>query len=474
VGATTKPRSFGVGDVVLGKYRLERVLGVGGMGYVVAARHLEIGELVAIKMLSANGQDAETVERFVREARATARLKSDHVVRVLDASRGDESTPPYILMEYLEGEDLAARLRRAGPLPIAEAVDFVLQAGAALAEAHSLGIVHRDVKPSNLLCTTRTDGTPVVKVLDFGISKSLEGSDAASPSLTDTRSVFGSPMYMSPEQIRSAKHVDLRSDIWSLGVVLFELLTARAPFVGETTAALLAAISADLPQMASTFRPEVPWELDAVIYRCLEKDRTRRFQSIAELAAALRPFASSLGAATADAVARIESRPRSSAVPAPLPSQPSVPAAFSATERAVVTTDRRVRRGSVLWIGGLVGAVAVALLLLGGGVMALQKRRAALADAPPPAESAVTDLGPTAPAPTVKVEATPAQPPPTASPRESAVASPPVIAPQGPVRGRQPRSVGPVASASAPAAVAAPSAPVAAPPPTTDPFGNRY
>lgn len=471
VGATTKPRSLGVGDVVLGKYRLERVLGAGGMGYVVAARHLEIGELVAIKMLSADGQDAETVERFVREARATARLKSDHVVRVLDASRGDESTPPYILMEYLEGEDLAARLRRAGPLPLAEAVDFVLQACAALAEAHSLGIVHRDVKPSNLLCTTRADGTPVVKVLDFGISKSLEGSDAASPSLTDTRSVFGSPMYMSPEQIRSAKHVDLRSDVWSLGVVLFELLTARAPFVGETTAALLAAISADLPQMASTFRPEVPWELDAVIYRCLEKDRARRFQSIAELAAALRPFATSLGAATADTVARIENRPRPSAIPAPLPSQPSVPAAFSATERALVTTDRRSRRGSALWIGGLVGAASVVLLLAGVGWMTLQKRPAASASAPPPTEStAAAALGSAGPPP-ARVEATPAQPPPTASPRESA-ASPTATA-IAPGSARRPARAVAGAHASA-SAVTVPSAPVPAPPPTTDPFGNRY
>ena len=228
---------FGVrpGDILAGKYRVERVLGIGGMGAVVAAHHLQLGERVALKFLLPEAlTSAEAVGRFVREARAAVRIKSDYVARVIDVGRLENSAP-YMVMEYLEGTDLAGWLRRWGPLPAEQAVEFVLQACVAIADAHGLGIVHRDLKPANLFCTRRSDGQLVVKVLDFGISKLTDGapSEPGAMAATRTSAVMGSPLYMSPEQFRSAKTVDARTDIWSLGVILFELLGGVVPFQGE-------------------------------------------------------------------------------------------------------------------------------------------------------------------------------------------------------------------------------------------------
>lgn len=210
-----------LGDVLAGKYRVDAVLGVGGMGIVVAATHLQLEQKVALKfLLPAAIQSPEAVERFLREGRAAVRLKSQNVAKVTDVGTL-ENGAPYMVMEFLHGADLAAVMAERGLLPVAEAVSYVLQACEAIAEAHSLGIVHRDLKPQNLFVTRKVDGRPLIKVLDFGISKSMDTQSGLS--LTRTSSIMGSPLYMSPEQMRSSKNVDQRSDIWAIGVVLYEI-----------------------------------------------------------------------------------------------------------------------------------------------------------------------------------------------------------------------------------------------------------
>ncbi len=291
----------------IGRYVVERTLGSGGMGLVVAARHEQLGELAAIKLLHPRASKVElSRERFVREARATARIKSEHVVRILDAGTEESTGAPYIVMEYLVGEDLGRIVRRDGPLPVQLAADYFLQVCEAVAAAHAVGIIHRDLKPSNFFVTHRADGTPLLKVLDFGISKAVatEGEEA-DPKLTDTQAVFGSPTYMSPEQIRSAKNVDFRSDVWSLGVALFEVLTGRLPFFADNVAGLLASIVADTPIPSRRFRPDMPVELEALIVGCLEKELPRRVQSVIDVAARLRPFASAEGQVLAGRVERM-------------------------------------------------------------------------------------------------------------------------------------------------------------------------
>ncbi|MCW5835594.1 MAG: protein kinase [Labilithrix sp.] len=280
-----------VGDRI-GKYVVDRLIGSGGMGLVVAARHEALGELVAIKLLRPKAAgDKVHSERFAREARAIIKIKSEHVVRVLDAGTLDDSGAPYIVMEYLIGRDLAAILREEGPMYPSRAADLMLQVCEAVASAHAVGVVHRDLKPSNFFVTQRADGTTLVKVLDFGISKAMGQEGVVDPNLTETQAVFGSPTYMSPEQIRSAKHVDHRSDIWSLGVALYELLTGKLPFAADNVAGLLASIVADPPFFPRGFAPNLPQELEGLLLACLQKDPKQRVQSVVELACRLAPFA---------------------------------------------------------------------------------------------------------------------------------------------------------------------------------------
>ncbi|MDF2694822.1 MAG: Serine/threonine-protein kinase pkn3 [Labilithrix sp.] len=280
------------GDVLGGKYKVERVLGAGGMGIVVAAKHIDLGQLVALKfMLREAMTDPSHAERFLREAKSAVQLKSVHTARVLDVGRlGKPNSPsePYMVMEYLDGHDLDAELHARGPLPPVVAVDYVLQASEALAEAHGLGMVHRDIKLKNLFLTSTVDGRPLVKVLDFGLAKTL-GSHG-DVSLTATNTVFGSPQYMSPEQMRSAKDVDFRSDIWSVGVCLYELLTGRVPFDAQGVAEICAMVLKDPVPPPSSF-VSIPADLEAVVLKCLEKDVSRRYQSIVELAFALESYA---------------------------------------------------------------------------------------------------------------------------------------------------------------------------------------
>lgn len=277
-----------VGDTIAGKYQVERVLGTGSMGVVVAAMHVDLHELRAIKlMLPGPLADAEAVGRFLREARAAARLKSDHVARIHDIGRL-ETGSPFIVLELLEGTDLEALLERESSVSVERAARYVAQACDAVGEAHTLGIVHRDLKPENLFLTTGPRGEERVKVLDFGIAKITEPDSAVK--MTQMSSVFGTPLYMSPEQMRAARNADARSDVWALGVILYSLCTGRAPFLGSTITEVCSAVCTDVPIKPRDLRPEIPPELEAVMLQCLEKEPAARFANANELGAALSAF----------------------------------------------------------------------------------------------------------------------------------------------------------------------------------------
>ncbi|WP_438037702.1 serine/threonine-protein kinase [Sorangium sp. So ce128] len=272
------------GALLLGKYRVEGVLGKGGMGVVVAARHVDLDELRAIKLLLPQTlRDAHAEERFLREARAAVRVRGEHAVRVHDIGRLPTGEL-FMVLELLSGSDLKQIVQARGPLPVEEAATYVLQASTALAEAHALGIVHRDIKPANLFLTQRPDGSPCVKVLDFGISKQTASDNME---LTATGALLGSPFYMSPEQMVRTKEVDARSDIWAMGVSLYELVTGTLPFRADTLPELVGHVLQEVAAPPSQLRPGLPAELDAIIARCLQKHPERRYQRIEELSSAL-------------------------------------------------------------------------------------------------------------------------------------------------------------------------------------------
>jgi serine/threonine-protein kinase len=271
------------------RYRVGQMLGGGGMGVVFAGTHVLLGTPVAVKLIHSELKDhPEAVQRFLNEARTTAALKGEHIARVFDVGVL-ASGEPYIVMEHLEGAGLDQYLEERGPLGQAEAVDIVLQVCEGLAEAHAAGLVHRDVKPANLFLARRPDGQFSVKILDFGIAKRQRRGD---PGLTDPGKSLGSPWYMSPEQMLTAHAVDERADVWSLGVLLFELLTNRRPFEGETLAQVCGSVLTAPPPRLREFRDDVASDLEDIVLCCLEKEPARRFPSVTQLAEALLPFAS--------------------------------------------------------------------------------------------------------------------------------------------------------------------------------------
>ena len=357
------------GDIIDGKYRVERVLGVGGMGVVVAAQHMQLDEKVALKFLLPEAlSNPEAVARFVREARAAVKIKSEHVARVIDVGVLPNGAP-YMVMEYLEGGDLAAWIEQRGALAVEQTVEFVLQACVAVADAHALGIVHRDLKPANLFCVRRSDGQLSIKVLDFGISKFTDARKAkAAGSFTKTTAAIGSPVYMSPEQMRSARDVDAQADIWALGVILFELMSGHPAFQAESMVELAIQITNDPAPPIRTLRPEVPAGLEAVIAKCLEKDRARRYRNVAELALALAPFAPKRARGTIERISGIIQAAGLSQSALDLPPSPrGATTQLSAGTPPPVgrTTAGTSNRTVALVIGGGAGALLVTLVVVG-------------------------------------------------------------------------------------------------------------
>jgi eukaryotic-like serine/threonine-protein kinase len=351
------------------------------MGVVVAARHLELGELRAIKYLQPGAREEDDAPaRFLREARAASRLRSEHTVRVHDVGRF-EGGEPYMVMEHLVGCDLKAELARRGRFSIPDAIDSILQVCEALAEAHAHGIIHRDLKPSNLFLTTSTDGAPCIKVLDFGISKIVGALAAEEGDLTHTAASLGTPAYASPEQMTEARDIDVRTDIWSLGVILYELLSNAKPFEGKGIAALAIAVASRGAAPLREHRPEVPPGLEAVVMQCLRKDREERYPDVESLARSLAPFGSPAAVVLLDRIVRVQqlSNPGSSG-PISVPSlsasgsQPRLPisrASWSGDTSGV--PDMRPRAPRILAyatvalvIAGLIAAVVMGTRPLDG------------------------------------------------------------------------------------------------------------
>lgn len=363
---TSPPPIVKPGSVIADKYRVEKELGRGAFGVVVRAVHLALNERVAIKILTEGGggpaEWAEDAARFRREAQATAALRGEHVVRIIDVDML-ESGFPYMVMEYLEGDTLHTVLHTRGPLVVPEAVDYVLAVLAALSEAHAAGIVHRDLKPANVFLTKGKHGVPIVKVLDFGVSKSV--SHGADQTITRTGAVLGTAAYMPPEQMLDAKRVDARADLWSTAVILYELLTKKLPF-GEGTN-VVTAMAVGRPVALSVARPDVPPALDAIVMRCLERDPERRFATASELGAALAPFGTERSRAAVHWLRQV-GKPTGAAAPA-----------------APTGRKKRGVRSYALPLAGL----ALGLILgVVGGVILVAKRSASPAARPRPPSSA--------------------------------------------------------------------------------------
>jgi len=439
-----------IGEVISGRYRIDRLLGAGSMGFVVAAWHLELDQPVALKLLNSDVfEQGEAATRFRREVRAAARIKSEHVCRVIDVGSLEHGAP-YMVMELLDGNNLEEELIERGAIPVQEAVLYILEAAEALAEAHAAGIVHRDLKPANLFLARRADRSRLLKVLDFGISKSMiESHGARDMSLTKTGVIIGSPLYMSPEQMRSTKDADTLSDVWALGAILFQLITGRPPYEGETIPELCAKLFTEDAPPPSTVRAGLPANLDAVLHRALARDATRRFQNVAELGAALLEFAPG-GRVHVERARRVlqaaDGHKPSSVAPGPISSEsPTIQASVSAVALWSQLSGRERRRR---W--ALVGAAVLAVAVVGVGVM---RQKLAAPDAG--AEKAVATDVPQAP---------PTQPVAAEQP-VAPVAEPVAAAPAASVEPLLPPS-----AATEPAPDVAPSAaasmkhPVAAPP----------
>jgi serine/threonine protein kinase len=470
------------GNIIDGKYRVERVLGQGGMGVVVAARHVRLGERVAIKFpLARLVVRADVNARLIREGRAAMRIRSEHVARVHDVGTL-ENGEPYLVMEYLEGHDLDAVIAADGPLPIDAAIEYVLQASEALAEAHSLGIIHRDLKPSNLFLSRRADGSPAVKVIDFGVAKHLGDADGAGAAFTTAaNAVLGSPLYMSPEQMRAAPTIDARTDIWAIGATLHCLLTGAAPFPGASIPEIHELILSGAPPLRAS-RPDAPAALEAILLRCLRRDPAERYPSIAALAGALAEIAPEHARISAERAARIFLT-SSPAFTAPTDDDAAVGVttnvALESTDDARSLVERRTHEGALLttepfaevsWSDAapqrraksapapkagaaaiekkkksLVGPLLFALTLLSAGAIGAVIALAANNHPPaaPPAPSTLREQSITSTR--IDVEIPP--PPPIVAPEGGALTPPPARVPSVTLRPRR-APVDPAASAS--------------------------
>jgi eukaryotic-like serine/threonine-protein kinase len=448
------------GTIIAGRYRIDGEIGAGTMGVVVAAWHLELDQAVAIKFLNpAALGTGESSERFRREARAAAKIRSEHVARVFDVGTLDNGLP-YMVMELLRGHNLDEELRLRRVLPVLEAADYLLEAIEALAEAHAAGVVHRDLKPGNLFVSERADRTRIVKVLDFGVSKSFgDSASALEVGLTRTGTIVGSPLYMSPEQLRSTRTVDARTDVWALGVILYQLLTGHTPYEAELLADLCAMLLRDPPTPVNTYRNDLPAGIEAVIMRCLQREPDDRYQNVSALADALLPFASITARIHAERARRVLhnvsqdvsfSSLRNSIDSAPDTAVSAAPAASTAaassgsrneavpltltngkTQQSPGVEPRSRRRGTAIWVALGLGA----LLLVGAKAMGFLRLPARVeptsieaAQTPAAAALAVPVVEPIAPAP-VALPAAKAEAPQPATSAEARVPPPQGLVP---------------------------------------------
>ena len=473
------------GTVLAGKYKVERIIGQGGMGVVVEARHITLDERVALKfLLPEYASHPEASGRFLREARAAVKIKSEHVARVSDVGTLDTGAP-YMVMEFLEGDDLSRLLEKQGVLQIPDAIDYVVQGCEALAEAHGHGIVHRDLKPANLFLTKRSNGTPLVKVLDFGISKM---SGAGVDNLTKTTTAMGSALYMSPEQMQATRGVDHRTDIYALGVTLYELLAGKQPFYADTLPQLCAAVFTGVPTPIRESRPDVPPELAAVMEKAYARDRAHRYQSVAELVVALAPFAPPRSRPTIEGVAHMGGISANAIAPsgvhaAPMPSAPNLNAAALGSTVAVPgMADGRASSAPVIGAAPVLSGSAsmvsvmspapvtkskapvvvlalVGLLALGGAgaAVVLRGNKPPVVATQPPAETAVTQPVNTATTAPPPVTATATA---TAAAEVAPTATASVAAVPGPLPKPLPGGAGKVPAAAKTAAAAATEKPV--------------
>ncbi len=441
----------GPGARVAGKYRIERIVGRGGMGIVYAAHHEVLDHRVALKILTPEVAAQPTaVTRFLNEARLAARLRSEHLCQVLDAGV-TETGLPYIAMELLEGCDLARLLvDRRAPLPPGEAVEYVIQALDAVSEAHARGVIHRDLKPSNLFLTHTPDGRPTVKVLDFGISKvddAFAPEGMAPANLTQSRAIIGSPTYMSPEQIQNIRRTDHRTDIWSLGVILYELMTRTQPFRGETPGEIFVRIIEGQLVPPSQVTAAIPKPLSDIVVRCLRRNVDERFDTVASLAEAIAPFA---WYPHAESLARMRhalgARGRSGEHSAP-----------GTTSAAIVPPPRASTTAGATQTGAgtkvlIVLAATVPLLLVAlAGTFVVRSMNIGRH------EPAATGAG----AVSASTGATEPQPPPVVAATETATATSVATAP--PAQPPEPASAPPAEPSAAHQTTAAPTAPAAAP-----------
>jgi serine/threonine-protein kinase len=378
--------------MLAGKYRVERVLGEGGMGVVFAARHELLGQRVAIKTLRPEiTEDEEAVARFLNEARSVSRIRNEHVARVLDVATLEDGAP-YMVLELLEGFDLGQLLEQSAPLPIAEVVDYLLQALEGVAQAHALGIVHRDLKPANLFLARGQDGTSQIKVLDFGIAKATDPSGIGR--VTKTNVVLGSPAYMPPEQLRDSKAADARSDIWSIGVIAYELLTCALPYVADSAVGQFALIQEKSPAPIRSLRSDVPDELDGAVLKCLRRNPDQRFASVAEVAHALAPYGTRVASLAYERLVRIvgtnANAPSPTAHVGDSMSASRLAQAHAATVASWAATPPRRRLGAFEIATGVVTALAFAIsaALIVRGVERSPSSQTATPQPPTPDDSA--------------------------------------------------------------------------------------
>ncbi|MBX3191685.1 MAG: serine/threonine protein kinase [Labilithrix sp.] len=444
-GRSPRPAALpGIGQTLGGKYEIVRLLGEGGMAYVFEASHRKLQQRVAIKLLAPEfAKDPELVQRFEREARNVARLRTKHVARVMDVDQTEDAVP-FIVMEFLEGRDLDAELQARSRLPVGEAVDYVLQACAAMVEAHGVGLIHRDLKPANLFLAS-DGGDRVVKVLDFGISKVM----GEATRLTVAGAVMGTVMYMSPEQVRAHANVDTRADVWAMGVILYELIAGRAPWEGSSPQIAAAIVSTDPPDLRAS--ASVPEGLADSVRTMLQREPDRRFASIRDVVTALAPFVTpgSIGAAAAEQITLAQSGARSAAAKPNFPKNtvpmigsprhqppasgpvtprsvgPSTPAMASA--RGVAEAPPAPRGKLVLALAaaaGVIGAAGVVLILV---VMLHGSPPATTGAAPPAASSVVSPASapaPSPPAPSASASDSETPPPPSTGTTPRATGAP--------------------------------------------------